>query len=98
MTADDTRRRRRRLPSRAERRLTFGLKVLAAVALAFYLLGAVLNFFAAIRATGLLVVGAVFLAYLLAPLIRRLRERLPLIWALVIVYLFAGMLAALAIG
>jgi predicted PurR-regulated permease PerM len=98
MTVDEATRRRRRLPSRAERRLTFGLKVLATIALAFYLLGAVLNFFAAIRATGLLVVGAVFLAYLLAPLIRRLNERIPLLWSLVIVYLFAGMVAALAIG
>ena len=99
MTADEaSRRRRRRLPSRVERRLTFGLKALAAVALAFYLLGAVLNFFAAIRATGLLVVGAVFLAYLLYPLIRRLNERIPLVWSLIIVYMFAGLLTAFAIG
>jgi predicted PurR-regulated permease PerM len=99
MTADDAARRRRlRLPSRNERRLTFGLKVLAAIALSFYLLGAILNFFAAIRLTGLLVVGAVFLAYLVYPLIRILNERLPLVWSLLVVYLFAGLVAAFAIG
>jgi len=98
MTPEEAARRRRRLPSRAERRLTFALKVLATVALAIYLLSTVLNFFAAIRATGLLVVGAVFLAYLVYPLIRRLNERLPLVWSLLIVYTFAGLVAAFAIG
>jgi predicted PurR-regulated permease PerM len=99
MTAEEAaRRRRRRLPSRNERRITYALKVLGTIALSFYLLGMVLNFFGAIRATGLLLVGAVFLAYLLYPLIRQLNERLPLIWSLLIVYVFAALIAAFAIG
>ncbi len=34
----------------------------------------------------MLVVAAIFFAYLIYPLVRRLNERLPLIWAIVLVY------------
>jgi predicted PurR-regulated permease PerM len=78
--------RTRRPISRNERRVTYALKVLIAVAVAIYLLVGVLNFFAAIRTTGLLVVAAVFFAYLVYPLVRRLNNYLPLIWSVVIVY------------
>ena len=97
-TGSALRRRRRRIPSRAERRVTFALKVLATIALAIYLLVGVLNFFAAIRTTGILIVGAVFLAYLVAPLVRRLNETLPLTWSLAIVYAFGVLIAAFALG
>lgn len=98
MIRDEAARRRRRLPSRNERRVTFALKVLGTIALAFYLLGAVLNFFGAIRVTGILVVGAAFLAYLIYPLVRRLNTSLPLIWSLVIVYLFVAAVGVLTVG
>ena len=88
MTDPETRRLRRRLPSRNERRVTFALKVLATIALALYLLTGVLSFFGSIRATGLLIVGALFLAYLIYPLVRRLNERVPVIWSIIIVYAF----------
>ncbi|HUY83587.1 MAG TPA: AI-2E family transporter, partial [Steroidobacteraceae bacterium] len=91
------RRLRRRLPSRAERRVTFGLKVLALIAVALYLLAGVLNFFASIRATGLLIVGALFLAYLVYPLVRRLNVHLPVIASIVIVYAFIALVGAFAI-
>jgi len=77
---------RRRLPSRSERRVTFALKVLATIALSIYLLVGVLQFFAAIRSTGLLIVGALLFAYLVYPLVRRLNERLPAVAAILIVY------------
>jgi predicted PurR-regulated permease PerM len=77
---------RRRLPSRNERRLTFALKVLATIALAIYLLVNLLNFLGAIRSTGLIIVGSLFFAYLVYPLVRRLSERLPAIVAILIVY------------
>jgi predicted PurR-regulated permease PerM len=94
---DAIKRLRRRLPSRAERRVTFALKVLALIAVAIYLLVGVLNFFAAIRATGLLIVGALFLAYLVYPLVRRLNVHLPVIASIVIVYAFIALAGALAI-
>ena len=91
------RRLRRRLPSRAERRVTFGLKVLALIAVAFYLLNGLLNFFAAIRTTGLLVIGALLLAYLIYPLVRRLNVHLPVVWSIVVVYAFIGLIGAFSV-
>src|ERR1700677_2834171 len=88
---------RRRLPSRAERRVTFALKVLVLIAVAIYLLVGVLNFFAAIRMTGLLAVGALFLAYLVYPLVRRLNAHLPVIWSILLVYAFIALIAAFSI-
>jgi predicted PurR-regulated permease PerM len=94
---DVIKRLRRRLPSRAERRVTFGLKVVALIAVAFYLLAQALNFFGAIRTTGLLIVGALFLAYLIYPLVRRLNAYLPVIWSIIIVYLFIALVGAFSI-
>lgn len=94
---DIVRRLRRRLPSRAERRVTFGLKVLALIAVAIYLLVGMLNFFAAIRTTGLLAVAALFLAYLIYPLVRRLNRRLPVLASIIIVYAFIGLIGAFAV-
>jgi predicted PurR-regulated permease PerM len=88
---------RRRLPSRAERRVTFALKVLALIAVTIYLLVGVLNFFAAIRTTGLLAVGALFLAYLVYPLVRRLNTYLPVILSILVVYAFIALIAAFSI-
>src|ERR1700728_2074613 len=88
---------RRRLPTRGERRVTFALKVLALIAVGIYLLVGVLNFFAAIRTTGLLAVGALFLAYLVYPLVRRLNAHLPVIWSILIVYAFIALIAAFSI-
>lgn len=91
------RRLRRRLPSRAERRVTFALKVLALIAVTIYLLVGVLNFFAAVRVTGLLVVGSLFFSYLIYPLVRRLNANLPVLWSIVIVYAFILLAGAFTI-
>lgn len=74
--------------SRAERRVTFWLKALGLAAIAIWLLVGLLEFFGNVRATALLVVAAVFFAYLVYPLVRRFNERMPLIWAILIVYVF----------
>jgi predicted PurR-regulated permease PerM len=94
---DVVRRLRRRLPSRAERRVTFGLKVLALIAVAIYVLMGMLNFFGAIRTTGLLVVASLFLAYLVYPLVRRLNVHLPVLASIVVVYAFIALVGAFAI-
>jgi len=84
----------RRRISRAERRVTFWLKILGLIAVAIYLLVGLLQFLGAVRATGLLFVGAVFFAYLVYPLVRRFNQRLPLLWSVVIVYAIIGIVAA----
>jgi predicted PurR-regulated permease PerM len=87
----------RRPITRGERRVTYALKILFVVALAIYLIVGALNFFAAIRATGLLVVGSVFFAYLIYPLVRRLNERTPVGWSIAIVYVMIALLLAFAV-
>jgi predicted PurR-regulated permease PerM len=88
---------RRRLPTRAERRVTYALKVVALIAISIYLLVDVLQFFAAIRVTGLLIVMSLLVAYLVYPLVRRLNARLPVIVSILVVYLLFAAVLAVAI-
>jgi predicted PurR-regulated permease PerM len=80
--------------SRAERRVTFWLKTLALVAVAIYLLVGVLQFLGNVKATAMLFVIALFFAYLIYPLVRRLNDRLPLIAAILLVYVLIGVIGA----
>ncbi|HEY0615233.1 MAG TPA: AI-2E family transporter [Candidatus Elarobacter sp.] len=80
--------------SRAERRLTFWLKTLALVAVAIYLLVGVLEFLGNVKATAMLFVIALFFAYLVHPLVRRLNDRLPLVWAILLVYVLIAIVGA----
>jgi predicted PurR-regulated permease PerM len=80
--------------SRAERRVTYWLKVLALVAVAIYLLVGFLQFLGSVKATAILFVVALFFAYLIYPLVRRLNERLPLVWSILLVYVFIGLVGA----
>jgi predicted PurR-regulated permease PerM len=84
----------RRPISRGERRVTYALKVLLTIAVAGFLLVNLLGFFAAIRATGLLIVVSLFFAYLVYPLVRRINAYVPLVWAIVIVYVALALLGA----
>jgi predicted PurR-regulated permease PerM len=87
----------RRPITRGERRVTYALKILVVVVLAIYLVVGALNFFAAIRTTGMLVVGAILFAYLIYPLVRRLNERVSLLWSIAIVYLMIALFVILAV-
>ncbi|GAC1577561.1 MAG: AI-2E family transporter [Candidatus Elarobacter sp.] len=74
--------------------MTLWLKILALVAVAVYLLVGALQFLASVKATALLFVGALFFAYLIYPLVRRLNERLPLVWSILLVYMLIGTVGA----
>lgn len=74
--------------------MTLWLKVLAVIALAVYLLVGTLQLLASVKATALLFVGALFFAYLIFPLVRRFNERLPLVWAILLVYVMIGVVGA----
>jgi predicted PurR-regulated permease PerM len=80
--------------SRAERRVTFWLKTLALIAVAIYLLVGFLEFLGNVRATAMLFVIALFFAYLVYPLVRRLNERLPLVVAILLVYVLIAIVGA----
>jgi len=85
---------RPRRRSRAERRVTFWLKTLALVAVAIYLLVGILQFLGNVKATAMLFVIALFFAYLVYPLVRRLNDRLPLVWSILLVYIAIAIVGA----
>ncbi|HTW84213.1 MAG TPA: AI-2E family transporter [Candidatus Sulfotelmatobacter sp.] len=94
MSADPTNLRPRRRVSRAERNVTFWLKTLGLIAVAIYLTVGVLEFLGNVKATALLFVVALFFAYMIFPLVRRLNERLPLGVAVLLVYLLIAIVGA----
>ncbi|HEX6832043.1 MAG TPA: AI-2E family transporter [Rudaea sp.] len=69
-----------------DRRLTFALKLLMAIVLACYAASFVLNFLGQIRGVVYVVIGAVFFAYLIYPVVHRLRRFMPLVLAIVVTY------------
>lgn len=69
-----------------EERLTYGLKLLLVIVLLLYLASYAIAFLSRIFGLLYIVVGAIFLAYLLYPAVHRLRARMPLGAAIAVVY------------
>src|SRR5579863_1310430 len=78
-----------------ESRVTYALKVLMVLVLAFYAGSFVLEILARIRGVVYIVIAAVFFAYIIYPAVQRLRRSMPLVLAIVVVY--AGILVALVL-
>lgn len=78
------------------RRLDFGWKILLCVLLIIMIFGYVIQFVERIGIIFLIVIGAIFFAYLIYPLVRWLNRKLPLIVAILIVY--AVIVALVALG
>lgn len=77
-----------------EERVSYWLKVLLLVVLAAYVAGGILTFLARIESITIIIIVAIFLAYVLYPAVRALNGRLPLIAAVLIVY--AGLILVVA--
>ena len=69
-----------------DQRVTFALKILMIVVLAFYVGQFALGFLARIRTVVYILIGAIFFAYLIYPAVFRLRRRMPMALAIAIVY------------
>jgi predicted PurR-regulated permease PerM len=82
--------------SRAERRVTYALKILALISLVAVMLSAVLAFIGRIPSVAVIVIGAIFFTYVIYPLVRRLNTRFSLMWSIVLVY--AGIIAVVTFG
>lgn len=76
-------------------RLTYVLKLLMVIVLAFYTAQFVLEVLGRVRGVVYIVIGSVFLAYLIYPAVQRLRRRMPLVVAIALVYVI--ILALLAV-
>lgn len=78
-----------------EARVTYALKVLMVVLLAFYLGQFILEVLVRVRGVVYILIGAVFLAYLIYPGVQRLRRYMPLVAAIALIY--AVILAVLGV-
>lgn len=67
-------------------RLTYALKVLMVIVLALYAGQFILAIVASVHTVVFILIGSVFLAYLIYPAVHRLRRRMPLVVAIVLVY------------
>ncbi len=75
--------------------LDFTWKMLLSVVLIFLMLGSVVSFIERIGVIFIIIVGAIFFAYLVYPIVRWLNKRLPLVGAILIVYaVIAGLVIA----
>ncbi len=74
-----------------EARVTYALKVLMLLVLAFFAGQFILEILARIRAVVYIVIASVFLAYIIYPAIARLRRRMPLVLAILVVYAGIGL-------
>jgi predicted PurR-regulated permease PerM len=75
-------------------RVTYALKVLMVLVLAFYAGYFILQILIRLRAVVYILIGAIFLTYLIYPSVQWLRHRMPLVLAIVVVYLaIIGVLA-----
>ncbi len=75
-----------------EERVTYVLKLLALFVLAVYIASLVLEFLARIGSISIILISAIFFAYLLYPAVRRLNGKLSLLNSILVVY---GLLALL---
>jgi len=80
----------------AERRVTYAIKVLALISLGAIMLSAILSFFGRIPSVAVILVGAIFFTYVIYPAVKALHARMPLIGAILIVYL--GIAAIVGVG
>jgi len=82
--------------SRNDRRVTYALKVLTLIALVAVIIGAVVSFIGRIPSVAVIIVGAIFFTYIIYPAVRWLSARMPLIYAILIVYV--GIAGVVALG
>ncbi len=77
-------------------RVTYALKILMVLVLAFYAGEYILEILVRLRAVVYILIAAVFLAYLIYPAAQRMRQRMPLVAAIALIY--AGIVIAIALA
>lgn len=76
--------------------MTYALKVLAVISLSALMVSAIISFFGRIPSVAVILVGAIFFTYIIYPAVRYLNTKMPMIWAVVVVY--AAIFGIVAIG
>ncbi|MDQ6827012.1 MAG: AI-2E family transporter [Candidatus Eremiobacteraeota bacterium] len=81
-----------------EERMTYVLKLLAVFVLALYVSSLVLEFLARIGSISIIIIAAIFFAYLLYPAVRLLNGKLPLLTSVLVVYALLALLIGLLVA
>ncbi len=76
----------RRPRSRAERRVTYWVKVALLIVLGAWILGGIFGFLDRVHSFTVILIGAIFFTYVVYPMVRALSKRMPVILAILIVY------------
>jgi predicted PurR-regulated permease PerM len=84
--------------SRSERRVTFAVKLLILIVLVAVVASACLDFLGRVRSVSVILIGATFFTYVIYPLVKRLNERMPLVWSIVTVYFGIALVAGFGIA
>lgn len=84
--------------SPTEWRITYALKIVGLIVLLSLVFLKILEFVGHVRTVAVIFIGAIFFAYIVYPLVKRLNERLPLWAALLVTYLFIALLLGSAIA
>ncbi len=82
----------------AEARVTYALKIVGLVVLCALVLLKLFEFVGHIRTVAIILLGAIFLCYIIYPAVRRLQRRVPLWAAILIVYAALGTLIAIGLA
>lgn len=80
-----------------EPKLTYSLKAVALIALGLGLLYVAVEFLKLLGEGGVVILAAILVAYLIMPLVDRLRHRMSLVWALSITYVLIVLVLALTV-
>lgn len=88
----------RRSRSRAERRVTYWLKVALLIVLAAWILAAIFGFLDRVHSFTVMIIGAIFFTYVVYPIVRALARQAPTIVAILIVYAGLGVIAGLTLA
>lgn len=80
-----------------EPRVTHTLKVVALFALSLVLLVAAIEFLKLLGSSGIVILAAILVTYLILPVVAFFRRQMPLVWAILLTYAFIAILIAFVI-
>ena len=80
-----------------EAKITYALKAAALAALGLGLLYAAVSFLKLLGESGIVIVAAILVTYLIMPLVQRLRRRMSIVWAIAVTYVLLVLVLALTV-
>lgn len=80
-----------------EPKVTYSLKVLGVLVLSIALLLAAIEFLKALGSSGIVILMAILVTYLILPVVKRFQRQMPLMWAILLTYAFIAIIVAFVV-